>query len=350
MALVDFAAVTGSLSSTFFDDITQNIQRSIVLPQLLTVRSGTGKNVQWDAQFGTAAPAGAAIADGADVTTFNNDTKIPAVLQYGTYHDAFSLTGKAIAAASASGNPAELAALFLDELGDSGSRLAKVIAQDTYVGTGGNAMVGLTATAGGIDSTGTYAGISRGAQTQWASTELDSATDADLTGNGVRVALRKARRLTYVASGLKNDLIVTDPVTHATLGEEYNAERRWVDEVRLARGPVKLEGGYNVLEFDGIPVIEDADMPANTILGINTNHVFYSQLADNVGDLGGRIMKLNLTGTPEEQFGSGSVPMQAAVIQLGIAGDAHKFQLIMWPTIVVRRPNSCFKVLNTASL
>ncbi len=117
MALVTLAGVLASLADRFRSRLANQINRASVLAQLLPVGTGTGKNIQWVIRTGSA--LGSSIADGADVSVFNNDAKDPAVLQYGVYHDAFSLTGKAMAGARAAGNPEELAALFMDELGDS---------------------------------------------------------------------------------------------------------------------------------------------------------------------------------------------------------------------------------------
>src|SRR5688500_2488261 len=117
MAVVNYASLSAALATLFEDDVSSQINRAVVLAQVLEVVPGTGKNITWAIRHGSA--TGATIADGADVSVFNNDTKAPATLDFGTYHDAFSITGKILAAARAAGNPRQLASLFVDELGDS---------------------------------------------------------------------------------------------------------------------------------------------------------------------------------------------------------------------------------------
>jgi hypothetical protein len=138
------------------------INRATVLLQLVPVGNGPGKNLTWggavrhrrSARRSPTARTSAA---------FNNDDKVPATLDYGTYHDAFAVTGKALAAAANTRNPDELADLFGDELGDSVERLAKGISQALYTGDGStDAIMGLCDnTAGAILDTGIYATINR---------------------------------------------------------------------------------------------------------------------------------------------------------------------------------------------
>lgn len=347
MAQVAFATIESVLADLFYDDISNQINRAVVLAQVLDVKPGTGKNIQWVAKTGTATPAGAVIADGADVATFNNDTKSPAVLQFGTYHDAFALTGKALAAARAAGNPAELAALLVDELGDSVERLARAIGEHVYTGTGAtNTIHGLhDATVPAIGETGIYAGINRATVTQWQGNVVDAAA-----ANLSFAHIRQLRREIYVASGEKPDLFITDPVQHEKLGALYQQERRYVDQIRRADGTViKLDGGYQVLEFDGIPVIEDTQHPAQKFTALNTRHVYLTQLPDSPDAVNRAMGSVGLAGTPEEQYGAGKIKLAARIQPLAITGDAFKFQLILYPQLVVRRPNSCGYITNLAA-
>src|SRR5215213_7027635 len=112
MATVTLATIAASLATLFEDRIANQINRATVLLQCLPVGNGPGKNVTWSAKFGTA--VGSTINDGADVAAYNNDDKVPATLDYGTYHDTFSVTGKALAGAANTRNPDELSDLFGD--------------------------------------------------------------------------------------------------------------------------------------------------------------------------------------------------------------------------------------------
>lgn len=338
MSLVAMAQIAASLTTIFEEQITSQINRATVLLQVLPVGPGTtGKNISWNARFGTA--VGGARAEGLAVATLNNDTKVPATLEFGTYDDAFGVTGKAMAAARAAKNPEELANLFVDELGDSVERLAKGIAIDLYTGTGAtDHIMGLVTAGGGIMNTGTYAGIDRAVRTQWQGTVMaNGGVDRALTFD----LMREMRRRIYSASGLKPDLIVTTPELHEKYGKLFGQQRRYIQEIRLRGQTITLDGGYQMLEFDGIPVLEDVDCPAEHMLFLNTRYVRVLQLADQVDSVNNSMSMVGLAGTPEEQLGQPSSKLTARINPLGRDGDSYKFQLICYPQLQVRRPNSC---------
>lgn len=344
MATQEYSTIESVLADLFYDDLSNAINRAVVLGQILDVKPGPGKNIQWVAKTGTATPATAVIGDGDDVTVFNSDTKRPAVLQYGTYHDAFAITGKALAAARAAGNPAELAALLVEELGESVTRLASAIGAHIYTGDGSTDTIAglLDATNPAIGDIGTYATIARGSVAQWKGNVVDA--------NGDTLSfelIRDLRRAIYVASGQKPDLFFCDPLQHETLGLLYGDKRRYVDEIRRNDGTrIKLDGGYQVLEFDGIAVVEDVQCPAGVFGALNTRYVHLSQMFDSPDALNRAMGQVQLAGTPEEQYGAGKLKLSARIQPLAITGDAFKFQLILYPQLVVRCPNTCGYIEN----
>jgi hypothetical protein len=338
MANVDFAAIAATLAEIFEDEIVSQINRATVLLQVLPVGNGAaGQNIKWSVRFGTA--TGAARGEGLDVVTFNNDAKVPATLDYGTYDDAFSMTGKAMALALNTRNPAELSNLFLDELGDCVERLAKGVAIDLYTGTGATDHIhGLVATGGAILDTGTYAGIDRAVRTQWRGTVMsNSGVGRALTFD----LMREMRRRVYQASGLKPDLIVTTPEIHEKYGKLFGQQRRYVTEITMRGQSIKLDGGYQMLEFDGIPVLEDVDATTGDMLFLNTRYVRVLQVPSEVNEVNQSMAVIGLAGTPEEQMGQPSQKLRARINPLGRAGDTYKFQLILYPQLQCKRPNSC---------
>lgn len=339
-ALTDIAS---SLTVIFEDQIVSQINRATVLLQVLPVGYGTtGKDISWTARFGT--DVGGARAEGADVATLNRDAKAPAKLDYGTYDDAFGVTGKALAGARAAGNPNDLANLFVEELGDCVERLAKGVALDIYTGTGAaDHIMGLVATGGGIMNTGTYAGIDRAARTQWQGTVMSNLS----IGRALTFSLmREMRRRIYTASGLKPDLVVCEPALHEKYGSLFGQQRRYITEIRLRGSVITLDGGYQMLEFDGIPVLEDVDCPAGQMLFLNTRYVRVLQLADDVNDVNQSKAMIGLAGTPEEQLGMPTAKLKARINPLGREGDLYRFQLICYPQLQVRRPNSCGVIID----
>lgn len=341
----DFSSIDGALASVWENDVANQINRAVVALQLLPCMQTEGKNVTWDVRVGTATPTTAAIADGADVSTYNVDTKVAATLNVTTYHDAFTVTGLALAAAQASGNPMQLQNLFRDEMTDSIQRLASAIGTDFYVGTGSsNKMLGiLDSTAGGIIDTGTYANVSRGTYAQWKGNVVDAATGALSFTN-----IRDLRRKIYTASGRRVDLYITDPVQHEKLGLLYGAYRRYVDTVTVRGQSIKLDGGYQVLEMDGVPVIEDVLCPAQTFIGLNTSEVRMRYLPPVNAAITGAMGDVPLAGTAEEQYGVGAVKLMGRINPLARTGDAYKFQVLVYVTPQVRSPNTCGYIKNLA--
>lgn len=338
MAAVDLSAIASALATLFEDKIAMQINRSVVLAQLLEVKPGNGKNLTWNARFSAASYQAAVIADGADVAGYNSDLKVPATLDYGTYHDPFSISGKARAAAALTGNPADLEDLYAEEIEESVTRLASNIGSDFYVGTGAtDHIMGLTATNGPLKATGTYANISRATYTEWASNVL--------ANGGVERALsfslmRQATRAVYDASGEHVDLIMCGSLIHEKYGELFGDNRRYLQEVYLRGQKIVLDGGYKALEFDGIPVVKDRHCPAGKMLFLTTSHIKIRPLPHAPDAVNRSTGMIGLHGTPEGQYGAGKNVLTARINPLSVTGDAYKFQLITYPQIQVKRCNA----------
>lgn len=347
MAVRDIASIDGALATIFENEVAPQVNRAVVALQFLPCIPADGKNISWDVKFGTATPTTAAIADGATVTTFNVDDKIPATLQYTTYHDAFTINGRASAMAAAAGNPAQLGNLFRDDLRDSVNRVSRAIGNDFYLGTGAsNKMLGiLDATAGGIIDSGSYAGISRGTYAQWKGNVVDAAT------NGLSFTLiRDLIRLIYTASGRKPDFFLCDPTQHEKLGLLFGANRRYVDQIRVRGELIKLDGGYNVLEFDGAPVIEDVLCPAQTFVAGNSTEMRMRYLPQPTAEqMQAAEGMVPLMGTSEFQFGVGAIKMMGRIVRLAKVGDAENFAIYIYPQVQVRSPNTAGFIKNLAA-
>jgi hypothetical protein len=347
MAIVDLAAITNVVAKLFAARVQTQLNRAIVLGQVLDARPEAGQNIQWVARSGTEVPTTAVIADGDDVTVFNNDTREPAVLQYGTYHDGFKVSGKALNAAAASGNPMQLANLFAEELTYSVERLAVSIAVDIYDGDGGtDTIAGLfDATNPAIGDIGTYAGLNRSSRDYWKGNVVD-AEGSPLTFD----LIRQLKREIYVASGTQPDIFFCDATQHDKLGALYKEQRRYLDTVTRNDGSIiKLDGGYNVLEFDGTMVLKDKRCPDGTFGALNSSYVSLAQLANSPKQLEQGAGMLMLAGTPEYQKGEGRMRLSAQILPLAQTGRAIKTALFTDPQLVVKRPNSCGYLTNLAA-
>jgi hypothetical protein len=150
-----------------------------------------------------------------------------------------------------------------------------------------------------------------------------------------------------VASGKKVDLIVTHPFQHEALGILYGSIRRYNQDVRLRGERIVLDGGYNVLEFDGVPVVEDISCPSDKMLFLNTEEDLIRHLpAENAVATARGAGTVTLQGTPEAQYGAGRTGLGARIQPLTLAGDLFKFQLLCYPQIQVRRPQACGMLKN----
>lgn len=333
------ADIAGSLATIFEDLITSQINRSTVALQLLPVGPGQAKGLYWNARFGT--DVGGPRPEGADLVPadFQADRKVPASLEYGSYDAPFSMTGKSIATAMNSTNPAELENLFADELGDAVERLAKGLNRGIFTGTGAAEQInGLYSAAGPLALTGTYAGISRVTEPQWAS-------NVEANGGVLRALtfdlMRAMSDQIYDASGENVDLIMAGSAIWSKYGNLFADGRRFMQEVTLRGQKIILSGGHKALEFDGVPVVRDVDHPANVMSFITTKHCKIAQLPDAVTNVNQSMGHVGLQGTPEADFGSMGTGLIARINPLGRNGDNYRFQLIIYPQFGLKRPNAC---------
>lgn len=339
MTTVNVASISNALQKRFEADVVGQIMRAAPMLQILgpNVRDAEGQNIQWAVKFGTAgAGSAAAIAEGADVGTFNTDTKETAVLTYGTYHDAFEVTGKALSVALAAGNPRAIADLFEGEIRDSAMRLAWSLAGEFYNGDGvGERMVGLLG--GAILDTGTYAGLSRVTYTQWRGT---------IQANGgvpraVSFALLRAlSTAVYKACGMRPNLFVCGPSTHDKFAALFNEQRRYVQEVTGPGGMIKLAGGFRAVEFDGVALVEDVNCPEGQILALNLDYLFFKQLPQPGQSPTRSMGERPLETAPEQTKGGGPLPLRVRIQPLAVNGDKFRFAIYIYPQVQVRRPNA----------
>lgn len=341
---VNVSRIASALATLFQDRIIAQMNRSVVLAQLIPHAPALGQNLTWDVEFeNSGASTNSALTEGATVSVFGDDDVVPAVLQWGNYSESISLTGKARAIARAAGSPSELEDLFGQKLERAIRRLTKNLARDLYVGPGTSERIlglfgGSTLTTGSpLAATGTYAGIVRGTYAAWAG-------NVNSNGGAQRPLdvplMRDMRRSIYDACGEMPDLIVCDSFQHEQYGLTFGSERRYLQDVYLRGQKITLDGGYKALEFDGIPVIMDVNAPAGTMTFLNTNYVKFRQVPDAADDVNKSMGLVGLHGTSEEQFKSGETRMFARINPLARVGDAYNFQLILYPQLQVERCNA----------
>lgn len=341
---VDVSRITNALATIFAPKIIAQMNRSVVLLQLLPFAEGAGKNMSWDVEFPNAsATATSTIVEGADVAVYNDDDIVPAVLQWGDYSEAIQITGKARAIAASTGNPEELVDLFGQKIERAIRRLCKNIGKDIYTGAGSSGAImglfgGATLTSGApMSNAGTYASVNRSTYTDWKCNVL--ANSGVARANSIAL-MRQARRTIYEACGEMPDLIVCDAAQHEAYGALFGTERRYVQEVTIRGQRIVLDGGYRALEFDGIPVIADVNCPAGNMLFLNSSYLKMRQLRDSVDGVNKSRGMVNLHGTAEEQFGAAQTKLQARMNDIAVTGDAVKFQMVLYPQLQMERCNA----------
>lgn len=344
MAAVTASAIASALATVFQDKIVSQMNRSVVLLQLLETVEGTGQNFRWDADFTQAGTAtDSSVADGADISTFGDDDLVPATLEYGVYQESFAITGKARAIARNSLSPSALEDLYGEKLMRAVQRLTKNIGADIYSADGtGTKIAGLVA-GGAIAATGTYAGIARAGHTEWASNV--NANGGTPRANTLAL-MRDTRRSIYNACGEMPDLIICDATQRDKYGAFFDGQRQYKQDVYLRGQKITLDGGYNALDFEGIPVIADVRCPAGTMLFLNTGYAKLTQLPDIQDGINNAMGQIALQGTAEYQFGERATRLTAMINPLARTGDYVRFQLKLYPQLVLKKPNSCASLVD----
>lgn len=352
MAMVELADISDALSLVFRAKITSQINRNVVLLNLLPVVDGDGKVCTWTAKFSGRTNA-AGYTEGADMADgdFDNEARVPATLNWATYRKGAKVSGVAAAAAASSVNPQSATAdaggdVFLSEIHDAVDRLALGIGADLYSGDGSAAhpLIGLASWA---DSAGAIASIDPAAYAEWAGNESSVAL-ANLSLS----ELRKFHTSIYNACGEPPEFCIMPPAIFDAVGELFGSERRYVTELTTAAGAVKLTGGFKAIEVDGIPYVRDRHATANKIYGLNSRYLDVCALpAYNSPMTPDRFLDVMKRATGErppmeayEGLAARNNGLRAYVDFLAKTGDAQKAQVKSYCSLRVYRRNSIGKL------
>lgn len=353
MSQLLYSGLTTVLATLFDDNVAEQFNRSAVLASWLPQSATRGRNVNFAVRAGDGQVASSSIylAEGADVTAFDYDTKVKASLEFADVSAAFNISGKALDAAWASGDPLELENLFAEEMLDCSHRLASNLNKELYVGDGGvvssaqtiQGLIGdgYAGTSGWI-GTANVAGINRGTYTSMVPTILSNSG----TPRNVSLALLNQLQMgAYVRSGSDLDAFVCDATQWANIQALYTATTTQF-VVPASEGTKKLtyNAGAQTLAYAGVPIIKDKDCPAGIVIGLSRKAVSMRSMAMapqgmSFNNTSAGMMKLR--ATQESQFQSEDAGIDVKLHQLATSGDYVKFQMIARPQLVVSRPNAC---------
>jgi hypothetical protein len=342
----DLAQIAPALEQLYRARIVRQQNRSDVTMSLIRKVAGGGKNCAYDVSVGS--DTGQVFDDGQIVSVYNNDTEAPAILQWSEVGDAFKLTGKAQDAAA--GSATELGNLFLKKLTDARMRAAEKGNTEIILGDGSPApqrMQGLMATGGGLDSSGTYAGISRTTYAQWAGNKLSNA------GVPRAISLSLVEQLfdlIFTAGGGKPTWGVTTPVIWSALGQLVNDTKRINQDIYIRGEKLSADMGYESIIINGVPIFRDKAWPAGSLAVFNDENIqmVYLPVAPDRMARGSKFIgMLPLSGTPQELAmsegklpnGAGQ-PLMAALIELPAAGDLNQYMLKATCTVSIDRCNA----------
>lgn len=345
MAGGTLADVKVALTDYFSPRLVRQINRTAMMLNLLPVKPadpGQGQAITWGIK--TSGATAAAVADGGAAPTANFDKRAKATLAYGDYQSQVTETGQAIAAAAHSLTPDDMIDLIAGDIEDAGDAIASQINKDFWVqGTTAGSVLPVTSFASAVALTGTYGGVDKSANPLWQGGAL-------LANGGVPRALtldliRQGRRGVRTNGGAV-DLYVCDLTTFDRYGGLIDPQRRYVDQVRTSKGIVTLDAGYKALEFEGATFIGDKDAPAGTLIGLTTKWVEWRYLPKDQ-DLAG-IMQQVASGQYEENAEKFPAGLPIAVLPLARTGDAENFLPVVYPQLVIRRPNQQFMISDIA--
>jgi hypothetical protein len=188
-----------------------------------------------------------------------------------------------------------------------------------------------------IDSTTPCGGIDPATETWWASYE---AAVGSVDAAGLETAMRLAVMTTSDNGGDEVDALFTDPTTYAFYESTLTPQVRYTDTN-------KANLGFRNLLFENVPIMWDADCPAQTMFGINSDYVGLVihrdrnfQQSGFSSDLGsGDVEATGVTGGGPPAAGAGGLGTTAAT-----ALDASVAFITTFGNSVISNRRRCFKL------
>jgi hypothetical protein len=129
----------------------------------------------------------------------------------------------------------------------------------------------ITGISGLLKATGSYLGLPREGFPEWQSNllQLGTGTGGLLTESAMRVALDTADTV----GSAPPDLIVTSHKVRRYYEGLLQSQRRFTT-------PMQLTGGYKAIEFDGLPIVVDKDVPPQRMYFLRMADIQWMMMAD----------------------------------------------------------------------
>jgi hypothetical protein len=340
MAAVTYADLDSALSVVFENRLARVANRHALLASLLTKEAGTGQNLSWDVE--TSAATAETYAEAAAAGTAQSDLTVPATLNWARYRSTFGLTGTALAAAQASGNPSDLANAILAKAEGNASKLLAMINADLYSGTGATNIIHGLNTA--IDATTAYAGLDKGTYPEWAGTVLANGAVARALTKDL---IDQMEADIFDASGVSPNCIVTTSAVARKYEGLFDSGSRFQGGVDLsmlaamvgvevpAIPPVMVTScvGY----YKRMPVFRDIHATAGKMYFLNLEELKLRFLPPPATSTAAQTAERALRGN-ERDAASG---LMARIESMAKTTDIDTWMIKLYPQLQVRKPNSC---------
>jgi hypothetical protein len=144
----------------------------------------------------------------------------------------------------------------------------------------------ITGISGLLQATGTYLGLPRAGFPEWQANLMQMGTGAggSVTESAMRIALDTASQ----NGTAPPDLIVTSYKVRAQFETLLQRQRRFVN-------PMQLKGGFTALEYDGLPLVVDKDVPPQRMYFLRVADIHWMIMEDiNWMDDDGNILTREL--------------------------------------------------------
>lgn len=313
-------------------NIIRQINRQSQLFKSLLIVRGAGKNVAWSAE--SSGQLAETHADGADAANFGSDAQTAATLNWALLRSPFRVTDLAQDVAGSSMTPEDVVELWSRNVVNSSGTLASLINTQLFSGNGAASpkeITGLDSAIGSISNT--YATIDRSSAAYWRPYVIDPGSANQLT----LAQIRKDRTAIYTQSGYWPDLALCSPNVFNELGNLFDDNRRYVQQIETARGTVQLNAGFDALMVGGTAFLQDKDATANQIYYLNSNFVELQVLPT--------ANSPSLTEAPnaivQANDGFGTIPLGFRYKKLATTGSSEKAQVGVTIELAVKRPNAC---------
>jgi len=357
MAALTLATISAVLSTVYADPMANNINRQVVLPNLLAVENDRNSSCLWTAKFTGRSTAGAK-AEGFDAVDgdFSTNARAQASLTWAEYFAFAKVSGLSQAIGVQNATPGMSNDPLAEEINDAIDELALVLSGHTYSGSVVASPVQIEGLARAVTATGVYAGVDQGTYSEWAAGVQTLAT-ASLSIANLRTKLHRPFKDNC---GMWPEFVTCPGTVFDAVCALFTDQTRiMIDQVTTqARGTVNLKaaGGFRAVEVDGIPYIEDRHCTAATFHALHSSTLSYRQVPPASSQVSPEVLRAaikQLTGVNLQidevaaMLVRGSSRLQPYIEALAKTGDSQKMMVKWYGQLRLKHRNRASKLTLT---